>query len=288
MVLGPGGIPRLIETDGHDYLKNKVRERFAIVEGKASWQNSAEKGTGALSSGKSAFYLSFDGVPAEMGLLAQALLAAPGRTLAILPGGKAAIDRVGTLEVKSDGKVRSVTQYEIAGLSYTPMPIWLDDDGALFAEGSDWSMVIREGWESAAKALLVEQSRRSDAMKARWAQTLARQPKGELVFTHCRLFDAPAAPTSPNTTIVVSANRIARVGPDGGVSIPANAEVIDATGKTILPGLWDMHVHLGFETDGLLHLAAGVTSVRDMANDIDKLQEARLSFGNGTRSAPEW
>ena len=141
VVLGPGGIPRSIETDGHDYLKNKVRERFALVDGKPSWQNSAEKGTSALSFGKSAFYLSFDGVPAEMGLLAQALLAAPGRTLAILPGGKAAIDRVGTLEVKSDGKARSVTQYEISGLSYTPMPIWLDDDGALFAEGSDWSMV---------------------------------------------------------------------------------------------------------------------------------------------------
>ena len=146
--------------------------------------------------------------------------------------------------------------------------------------------LIREGWESTAKALLIEQTRRSDAMKARWAQTLGRQPKGDLVFTHCRLFDAPAARTIPNTTIVVSANRIARVGPDGGVSIPENAEVIDATGKTILPGLWDMHVHLGFETDGLLHLAAGVTSVRDMANDIDKLQEARRSFGNGTSLGP--
>ena len=147
-------------------------------------------------------------------------------------------------------------------------------------------MVIREGWESAAKPLLVEQSRRTDLVQTRWAKSLARQPKGELVFTHCRLFDAPTAQTIPDTTIVVAANRIARVGPDGGVSIPEGAEVIDATGKTILPGLWDMHVHLGFETSGLLHLAAGVTSVRDMANDIDKLQEARRQFDNGTTLGP--
>ena len=130
-------------------------------------------------------------------MLARALLAAPDRTLVILPGGKATIERVGTLEVKSGGKARSVTQYEISGLSYTPEPVWLDDDGTLFALGSEWSMVIREGWESAANPLLAEQSRRADAMQARWAKTLGRQPKGELVFTHCRLFDAPAARTTP-------------------------------------------------------------------------------------------
>ncbi|HMK28244.1 MAG TPA: amidohydrolase family protein, partial [Terriglobales bacterium] len=48
----------------------------------------------------------------------------------------------------------------------------------------------------------------------------------------------------------------------GKVAIPTGAEVIDATGKTLMPGLWDMHVHLA-ENDGLLHMAAGVTSVPD-------------------------
>jgi imidazolonepropionase-like amidohydrolase len=286
VVLGSGGIPRSIETDGHDYLKNKVRERFALNDGKASWQNSAERGTKDLPPDKPAFYLSFDGVPAELGLLAQALLAAPEKTLAILPGGQAVIDRLGSLEVKSEGKARTVTHYEISGLSYSPIALWLDDDGAFFAAGSEWSMVIREGWESVAKPLLVEQSRRADAMQERWAKTLARRPKGSLVLVHGRMFDASGARTIPGTTIVVTANKIAAVGPDGSIPIPENAEVIDATGKTILPGLWDMHVHLGFTTAGLLHLAAGVTSVRDMANDIDKLRDARRKFDDGTALGP--
>jgi imidazolonepropionase-like amidohydrolase len=286
VVLGPDGIPRSIETDGHDYYKKKVRDRFTVIDGKASWQSAAEQGTRALPTGTSAFYLSFNGVPAELGLLARALLAAPDKALAILPGGKATIERLGTIEVWSGAAARSVTHYEISGLSYTPIPVWLDDDGALFAEGSEWAMVIREGWESAAKPVLVEQSRRSDAMQARWATTLGRWPKGDLVFTHCRLFDAPAARTIPDTTIVVSANRIARVGPDGGVTIPENAEVIDATGKTILPGLWDMHVHLASETAGLLNLAAGVTSVRDLGSDTDKLVAARRRFDDGTALGP--
>ena len=286
VLLGPEGIPRSIETDGHDYYKNKVRDRFAIVDGKASWQSAAERGTTALPSGTSAFYLSFNGVPAETGLLARALLAAPDKALAILPGGKATIERVAALDVRSGAATRSVTHYEISGLSFTPIPVWLDDDGTLFAEGSEWAMVIREGWESAAQTLLAEQSRRSDDRQAQWAKTLGRRPKGDLVFTHCRLFDALTARTIPDTTIVVSANRIARVGPDGGVTIPENSEVIDATGKTILPGLWDMHVHLGFETAGLLNLAAGVTSVRDLGNDTDKLMDARRKFDDGTALGP--
>ena len=151
--------------------------------------------------------------------------------------------------------MRSVTHYEISGLSFTPSPVWLDGDLELFAQGSEWMMIIREGWESAAGTLLAAQSQRTDTLQGTWARALARKPKGPLVFTHCRLFDAPTARTIPDTTIVVSANRIARVGRDGGVTIPENAEVIDATGKTIVPGLWDMHVHLGFETAGLLNLA---------------------------------
>ena len=54
----------------------------------------------------------------------------------------------------------------------------------------------------------------------------------------------------------------------------------------LLPGLWDMHVHLGDWDDGLLHLAAGVTTVRDLANDIDHLQDLRGKFDAGTLAGP--
>lgn len=71
-------------------------------------------------------------------------------------------------------------------------------------------------------------------------------------------------------TVVVVGDHIAAVGADGEVPIPADAEVVDASGKALLPGLWDMHVHVG-DIDGPLNIAAGVTTVRDMANTIEKL-----------------
>jgi imidazolonepropionase-like amidohydrolase len=72
---------------------------------------------------------------------------------------------------------------------------------------------------------------------------------------------------------------------DGEVAVPDGAEVIDAKGMALLPGLWDMHVHLG-ETDGVLDIAAGVTSVRDLGNDTATLQDIRRRYEDGTAVGP--
>ena len=146
-------------------------------------------------------------------------------------------------------------------------------------------MVIREGWESAAKPLLDEQSRRAEAMQANWARTLAAAQgrSGIHALPPVRCATAANGPQHHDRRVGKSDPR---VGPDGSIAIPENAEVFDATGKTVMPGLWDMHVHLSFETAGLLNLAAGVTSVRDMANDIDKLQDARRRFDRRELARP--
>jgi imidazolonepropionase-like amidohydrolase len=72
--------------------------------------------------------------------------------------------------------------------------------------------------------------------------------------------------------VVVSGHRIAAVGADGSVAIPAGSEVVDARGKTLLPGLFDMHAHPSPD-DGMLHVLAGVTSIRDMAAEPGKTGE---------------
>ena len=72
-------------------------------------------------------------------------------------------------------------------------------------------------------------------------------------------------------TVLIEGNRIRAIGQGKSVKLPKNTEIIDARGRTLLPGLWDMHVHIS-PNDGLMHLAAGVTSVRDLANENDALQ----------------
>jgi hypothetical protein len=118
------------------------------------------------------------------------------------------------------------------------------------------------------------------------AATLAhRPPPGGLAITHARVFDSERkAIAAADATVVVSGDRIVAIG-DAATAIPAGARVIDAHGGTLVPGLWDMHVHLG-DTDGPLALASGVTTVRDLGNDIDSLAARIARFDDGSEIGP--
>jgi imidazolonepropionase-like amidohydrolase len=285
VTLDAAGVPTRIDTGGHDYLKNSVQERFSIDHQKAEWKSTAEKGTKTLSA--AAFYVSFDGAPIEYGWLARALLATPTKSLALLPDGEARIEQAETMTLPpAKGGPRTVTEYEITGLDFAPNPLWLDQDGGFFAAGSEWMMTIRADSEAAASLLLAAQARRTGERQRALARTLAHKPKGALVLTHARLFDPETLQSTAGTTIVILGTRIAQVGPDGIVAIPPGAEVVDAAGKTVLPGLWDMHVHFDPDSDSLLHLAAGVTTVRDLANDMDRVLEMRRRIDGGTAIGP--
>ena len=86
IVLDERGIPTTVTVDGHDYLKNAIAERFSIEGGKAAWKNKVEEGERQLDG--PAFYLSQSGTPAELPLLARALMASPGRTLTPAAAGR--------------------------------------------------------------------------------------------------------------------------------------------------------------------------------------------------------
>jgi imidazolonepropionase-like amidohydrolase len=282
VVLDDNGIPTQIENTGIDYEKAPVEEQFALKGGTAAWTNRAERGNKTVSA--KAFYVSISGAPEEEGLLARALLAAGGH-LPLLPAGEASIEKRGELKITANGQSRTVTQYAITGLDFTPSPIWLDQDGTFFATVSAWFAVIREGWEPALDTLNHAQDEFANQRSANLAKTLAHKPTGSLAFVHATLFDTETATVHPSSTVVVTGNKITAVGDDAQVRIPPGTEVIDAAHKTLMPGLWDMHVHLA-PNDGLLNMAAGVTSVRDLANDIDQLSAMQQRFDEGTEIGP--
>lgn len=279
VVIGAGGIPSLIEVTGHDYWKNPVDERYELREGKASWRNASEKQEG-LAVSRPSYYLNMNGSPQMLEVLAQALLAAPGHSLDMLPTGRATIDQVGSVEVEAGGKKRKVDLYAMQGLGFEPIHVWLDENKTFFGADWGWMKLAREGWEGSLPKLKEVQDAEDGRLAKARAARLTRKPGGALVFRNARLFDPETGKVTPGTTVVLSGNRIQAVGPDGQVQVPAGAEVIDAAGKTLMPGLWDMHAHLG-QLDGLLNLAAGVTTVRDLANDTDFLLDLRKKIDAG-------
>ncbi|HZE75889.1 MAG TPA: amidohydrolase family protein [Gemmatimonadales bacterium] len=281
LVLGSDGRPTRIELTGHDYFKNAVNERFDTQDGKAVWRSSSEHD----STTTPGYYVSVDGAPEETALLARALLAAPDGRLAVLPAGEARIEKVEELPLRATGDSTTASHYEIQGLGLSPTPIWLDRDGRFFAQGTSWFMVIRQGFESAAPDLIRSQDRYSARRGGELAARLARRPGGAVVFRNANLFDAASGRSRPHTTVVVRGDRIVAVGSDGRVAVPAGSETMDLAGHALLPGLWDMHVHIN-DGDGILQLAAGVTTVRDMGNDMEELLQRRRRFDAGELLGP--
>src|SRR6266496_3223253 len=113
----------------------------------------------------------------------------------------------------------------------------------------------------------------------------ADDPRSQpLVFTHVTVIDATGAKSKPDMTVVIIGDRIITLGKSGKVAIPANAQVVDASSKYLIPGLWDMHVHI-FRNASLrppneyyfpLFIANGVTGVRDMWTKLDKVAQVEL------------
>lgn len=277
------GLPVAVHASGNDYLKVPVSETFTLEQGVARWKNDAESGEKKLTT--PAFYVSLQSVPEEAALLVNALLKAQGQTLALLPEGEATLRRGDEATLRSSSGSRRVMSYEISGLGFKPETVWLDQDGSFFAAVSNWSSFILEGWESSVPELLELQNKHGNARIREDARALTRVPKGPLAIVNANLFDSQTGKSIPGSTVLIEGNRIKAVGADGKVAIPAGAERIDARGRALLPGLADMHVHLG-EVEGVQHLAAGVTTVRDMANDPDALRGFKQRFDAGEEIGP--
>jgi len=274
--------PVSLTVDGHDYLKSAIAEQFKVTDGRAEWTNKVERGERRLEA--PAFYLSQSGVPSENALLARALLAAPEGKLPLLPSGEARIQKLEDRTVSVGEQSRRITLYAISGLGFQPGPIWLDQDGELFAVANAWLQVVPEGWESVTQSLLDAQEAQMAAARRAQAAKLRRVPAGPLAITGANVFDAEARRMRPGTTVLIEGNTIRAVGADGTVAIPQNAERYDAAGRALLPGLWDMHIHPEPE-DGLLLLAAGITGVRDMAAEPVKRERMR-TWENGETLGP--
>jgi hypothetical protein len=281
--LGADGIPMSTENTGHDYLKGKVEERFSIKGGVARWKNKAESGERPVKG--AVFFPSFYGPPDEFALLAKALLRAGG-TLPLLPEGEARIEKVREVTLTANGKSRPVTLYAIRGFEFSPDYVWLDSDNDLFASGSRWLMTVREGWEKSQEELARAQDDASVTWRAALAKQIARKPAGDVVIRNVNVFDSETGKLLRDRVVTLHGNRIASVGAAGTAGLDGEgAETIDGGGGTLLPGLWDMHTHVS-DDDGLLNIAAGVTSVRDLANDTDELEARRKRFDSGDEIGP--
>jgi hypothetical protein len=282
--IAPDGTPAAFTAKGHHTMGTEIDESFTREGTRARWHSREERGDRNVTG--PAFYVPIAPSPDVLGQLAVALLRHGGR-LDLLPAGEARIEPTAEVTVFSAaGESRRLSGYAIHGLDLTPAHVWMNPDGTWFGTASPWQSVIPAGFEPGIDALVAAQDRhdreRSAALARAHAQLL--RPAG-LAYTHARVLDVAAGAWLADHTVVVVGDEITAVGPSPTTAAPPGAEVVDLAGKAVLPGLWDMHVHLG-ETDGPLHIASGVTTVRDVGNDPDKLDDLKRRWDAGTAVGP--
>ncbi len=272
-----------LHTIGHDYLKSSSEETFThAADGTAAWKNRSESGN--KQAADTIFYPGMFSPPEESAMLVRVALA-HGGTVRLLPTGEARVTKAADRTLEANGKRAHVTEYAVTGLDFSPSYLWVDDAGDFFAGGDTWAMMIREGFEPAAKSLIDAQQQTELEHSRAQAKQLMHRPNGDLLIHDVTVFDSVGGKLVPGQDVLISGNHIKSVGPSA-ASKPAGTQIIDGSGKVLIPGLWDMHAHVG-PNDGLLNLAAGVTTVRDMGNDIDELgaRRKRIEAGDeiGTR-----
>jgi imidazolonepropionase-like amidohydrolase len=281
--LASDGTIASFEATGNHTFGTKIDETFALEGGKATWAGAEENGSREVSG--AAFFVPIAGVPEMDGLLVQAALA-NGGAIALLPDGEARVTKGPTMKVTGKDGEREIVEHTITGLSLTPYHTWMNTDGTWWGSVSDWQSVVPAGFEGAIEALQQKQRELDRAADADLAAKMAhRPPAAGLAYTHARVLDVEKGKWIADQTVVVVGDTITAVGPAKKVKVPAGAEVVDLGGRALIPGMFDMHAHFG-PGDGVLNIASGVTTARDVGNDPDALDDYKARFDQGTAIGP--
>lgn len=283
LTLDSRGYPADWTITGTTTFGSAVDEYFRSENGMARWQDTT--GTGEVTiDGDALFYVSQKGSPYSQALLIRALLDSPEQRLKVYPAGEASIRARTTMPFDGPAGELQVTAYEILGLSLNPELVLLDQEGEFFAVASPRFSMVREGYEAADETLREYAEKLSTERFVEIQAEAAHNFSAPVRIQNVRVFDPVSLALTELKDVVVDGNRIASV--QAAKSAVSEGEVlIDGEGGTLVPGMYEMHGHIG-QGNALLNIAAGVTSVRDMGNENDVLASLISRINSGEIAGP--
>jgi imidazolonepropionase-like amidohydrolase len=208
-------------------------------------------------------------------------------SIALLPAGEAFVELRGKDTLTITGKAVEITRYHLSGKNWRGgwgrQTLWLDAENRFVAAvnlGSDIETnlyAFRDGYESSTSFFLKRAVEDAIDRLTQVANELSPKSNAPLALVGGTLIDVTGKAATPNAVVLIDGDRIVAAGPRATTKIPDGAKIVDVTGKFLLPGLWDMHAHLYQSEFGPTYLAAGITTARDVGNDME--------FGTALRDA---
>jgi hypothetical protein len=255
-------------------------ETFAIDNGVAKWKSPADAGEAAWRDNLT--YVTFGGPADTSAVLIAALIADEDGRLDALPGGAVKVSELTTATVTVGKKSKTLRALAIDGVSFEPQIAWVDESNNFFCSVG-WLSWLPKGWESVRQQLIDAETEALAARAPALRANLVQDPGKPVVFKNVKIYDAATNGFKKKRSVLVEGATIKAVGRRAKAK---DALVIDGKGKTLVPGLWDMHYHTGGDGAGVLALANGVTSVRDIGNEKATLLKRLKRMRDGELLGP--
>ena len=272
----PDGSPKDIVIRGVT-ISGDAAETFAVKDGKATWTSTSDSGSAPVGG----FYLPAGGISIANEGLINSLAAAGPAGIDLLPSGHGTLSLGPTTSIPGPNGPKTVQLAFVRGVLSSPYPVWLDENKRFFANVGGIS-TMPAGFEGSAKTLRDAQEAATAAeVKGIAASFLTATARRPVLFDNVQLFDADKGVFVANRAVLAQEGKITTIGSAGSIPAPSGARVIDGRGKTLVPGVWDSHMHIGDDWDVLANMANGMTSFRSPGTEIDRAKSATARRNSG-------
>jgi len=281
---GADGRPVAIAIRGFTNAGDATEDFNVDTSGVGRWKTSVDSGSAPFGAKR---YNTYGGpwLAGEKDI--EALVAAGDKGIDLLPTGHATLAMGKSVQIDGPNGPKTVKLAFITGYGFSPSPIWLDSDNHFFGNAGIISL-LPEGYEKAGPKLKEIQDEATAAMVRDVAHRfLSPANKAPTLVDHVLMFDSVAGKYVPDRAVLIADGKVAAVGAGGSVKAPAGAAVIDGRGKTLLPGLWDSHQHVGDDWNLLQNVATGMTNYRSPGSSIEDALSIYKRRAAGDLLAPD-
>ncbi len=284
VTLGKDGRPIAIAIRGFTDQGDATEDFSVDDQGVAHWKTVIDSGSAPFQGRR---YSTYGGPWLASELDTNALVAAGAKGLDLLPTGHASIAIGESTQIDGPAGPKTVKLAFVTGYGFAPSPVWLDGDNRYFGFAGGMRL-LPEGYEAAGPKLKAIQDRATANMVRDVAHRFLRPAnRTPTLVDHVLMFDAPAGRYLPDRAVLIADGKIAAVGAGGSIKAPAGAVVVDGRGKTLTPGLWDSHQHVGDDWGLLQNLATGMTNYRSPGSQIDDALSIYKRRASGDLLAPD-
>jgi imidazolonepropionase-like amidohydrolase len=282
--LGPDGRPTAIAVRGYTDSGDATEDFNVDANGTAHWKTVVDSGSAPFGTKR---YSAYGGPWLASDREVEALVAAGDKGIDLLPNGHASLSIGQSVQIDGPQGPKTVKLALIKGVGFSPSPVWLDNDNRYFGFAGTISL-LPEGYEKNGPKLKDVQDQATAAMVRDIAHKfLSPANRTPTLVDHVLVFDSIAGRYLPDRAVLIADGKVAAIGPAGSIKAPAGATVLDGKGKTLLPGLWDSHQHVGDDWNLLQNVATGMTNYRSPGTMIDEALSIYKRRAAGDLLAPD-